>query len=50
MVYVVFADIGNVPAYNFEFKVLRLTAILFIVVYDLTMYFYKKKFLKNSYV
>lgn len=50
MVYVVFADIGNVPAYNFDFKALRLTAILFIVVYDLTMYFYKKKFLKNSYV
>lgn len=39
MVYVVFADIGNVPAYNFDFKVLRLTVILFIVVYDLTMYF-----------
>lgn len=40
--FVVFADIGNVPAYNFDFKALRLTAILFIVVYDLTMYFIRK--------
>lgn len=48
MVYVVFADIGNVPAYNFDFKALRLTAILFIVVYDLTMYFYLLRI--NSYV
>ncbi len=40
MVYVVFADIGNIPAYNFEFKVLRLTAILFVIIYELAMYFY----------
>lgn len=40
MVYVVFAEIDNVPTYNFDFKTLAVTAILFIIIYELAMYFY----------
>lgn len=40
MVYVVFADIENVPTYNFDFKALCITAILFVIIYELAMYFY----------
>lgn len=40
MVYVVFADIGNVPTYNFDFKTLAVTAILFVIIYELAMFFY----------
>lgn len=40
MINVVFAEIDNVPTYNFDFKTLAVTAILFVIIYELAMYFY----------
>lgn len=48
MINVVFADIESVPTYNFDFKALIVTAILFIVVYELAMYFYFLRIRKIS--
>lgn len=42
MVSVVFADIGNIPEYSFDFKALIVTLILFVLVYELVMYLYSR--------
>ncbi len=42
MVSVVFAEIGNVPEYNFNFKMLIVTLILFVIVYEFVMHMYSR--------
>ncbi len=42
MVSVVFADIENMPQYKFNFKVLIVTLILFVFVYELVMCLYSR--------
>ncbi len=48
MVTLVFANVENVPEYNFDFKALAVTLVLFVVAYELTMYFYSLKIRKLS--
>ena len=42
MVYVVFADVENVPEYTFNFGMLAVTLILFVIAYELVMYLYSQ--------
>lgn len=48
MVSVVFADIENVPEYNFDFKALTVTLVLFVAVYELAMYMYSRSIKRLS--
>ena len=48
MVTIVFADIENVPEYNFDFKACAITFILFILAYEITMYVYSQRIKKLS--
>ena len=43
MVTVVFADVDNVPEFNFDFAAFVITFISFTVIYELVMFFYGKK-------
>ncbi len=43
MVTVVFADVDNVPEFNFDFAAFVITFISFAVIYELVMFFYGKK-------
>ena len=38
MVTIVFADVENVPEYNFDFKACAITLVLFILTYEIAMY------------
>ena len=40
MVAIVFADVENVPEYNFDFKACAITLVLFILTYEIAMYGY----------
>ena len=46
MVTIVFADVENVPEYNFDFKACAITLILFILAYEITMYGYSQRIKK----
>lgn len=48
MVSVVFADIGDVPEYCFDVKVLIITLILFLTVYERVMYLYSRSIKRLS--
>ncbi|MCH5324823.1 MAG: ABC transporter permease [Eubacterium sp.] len=48
MVTVVFADIENVPEYNFDFKACAVTLALFIITYEIAMYGYSGRIKKLS--
>ena len=48
MINVIFAELDNVPTYNFDFKALWITAILFVVIYESAMYFYQLRIRKIS--
>lgn len=48
MVSVVFADIGNVPEYSFDFKALVITLVLFALSYELVMYLYARSITRLS--
>ena len=48
MVTIVFADVENVPEYNFDFKACAITFILFILAYEITMYAYSQRIKKLS--
>jgi len=48
MMSVVFANVENIPEYNFNFKALFITLLIFIAVYELVMYFYSSKINKIS--
>ena len=43
MVTIVFADVANVPEYNFDFVACAVTFALFVVTYELTMLFYSHR-------
>ena len=46
MVTIVFADVENVPEYNFDFKACAITLILFILTYEIAMYGYSRRIKK----
>ena len=48
MVSVVFADVGNVPEYDFDFKALIVTLIMFAIAYELVMYLYSRRIKRLS--
>ena len=48
MVSVVFADVGNVPEYRFNFKMLIVTLLLFVFTYELVMYLYSRSMKRLS--
>ena len=48
MVSVVFADIGNVPEYSFDFKALIVTPVMFVITYELVMYLYSRNIKRLS--
>lgn len=48
MVTVVFADMENMPEYNFSFKALLITIITYVIVYETIMYLYSLKVKKLS--
>lgn len=45
----VFADIENMPEYNFNFKALVITLIAFVITYELIMYLYSLNIKKLSF-
>ncbi len=48
MMTLVFADIENMPEYNFDFKALVITLIAFVITYELIMYLYSLRIKKSS--
>ncbi len=48
MVTIVFADVGSVPEYNFDFKMCAVTFILFILAYEIVMYGYSQRIKRLS--
>ena len=46
MVTIVFADVENVPEYNFDFKACVITFVLFILTYEFAMYGYSQRIKK----
>lgn len=42
MVSVVFADVANMPAYRFDFKMFLVTLVLFVITYEFAMYLYAR--------
>ena len=48
MVTIVFADVGSVPEYNFDFKMCAVTFILFILTYEIVMYGYSRRIKRLS--
>lgn len=48
MVSVVFADVGNVPEYDFDIKAFILTLVIFALVYELVTYLYSRSLKKLS--
>ena len=43
MVAIVFADVGNVPAYNFDFKMCAVTFVFFLLAYEIVLYGYARR-------
>ncbi len=48
MVDIVFADVENVPEYNFDFTACAISLVLFIITYELFMYIYSQRIKKLS--
>ena len=48
MVTVVFAEVGEVPKYTFDFKGFLVTLVLFVVTYELVMYLYARRIRRLS--
>ena len=48
MVSVVFADVGNMPQYSFDFKALIVTLVLFVITYESVMYLYSRSIKRLS--
>ena len=48
MMTIVFADIENMPEYNFDFKALVITLIAFVITYEFIMYLYSCRIKKLS--
>lgn len=48
MVDIVFKDVENVPAYQFDFPVMLISLVVFIIVYEVLMFAYSDKIRKIS--
>lgn len=48
MVDIVFKDVENVPAYQFDFPVMLISLVVFIIVYEILMFAYSDKIRKIS--
>lgn len=48
MVDVVFADLENIPEFSFNFKALAVSAVAFIVAYEIIIYCYSRKISRQS--
>lgn len=48
MVAIVFADVENVPEYNFDFKACAITLVLFLLTYEIAMCGYSRRIKKLS--
>ena len=48
MVDIVFKDVENVPAYQFDFPVMLISLVVFIIVYEVLMFAYYDKIRKIS--
>lgn len=48
MVDVVFADLENIPEFNFNFKALAVSAVTFIAAYEIILYCYSRKISRQS--
>ena len=48
MVSAVFAGVGNVPEYRFDFKAMMVTLIVFALVYELAMHLYSRRIKRLS--
>lgn len=48
MVNIVFKDVENVPAYQFDFPVMLISLVVFIIVYEVLMFAYSDKIRKIS--
>ena len=48
MVSAVFADVGNVPEYSFNFKMLIVTLIIFVIAYESVLQLYSREIKKIS--
>jgi len=48
MVDIVFKDIESVPVYEFDFPVMLISLVTFIVIYEIIMYCYSEKIKKIS--
>ena len=46
MVTIVFADVGNIPEYNFDFTACAVTLGLFVLAYEIAMYGYSQRIKK----
>ena len=46
MVKIIFADVGNIPEYNFNFTVCVITLGLFVLTYEMAMYAYSRRIKK----
>lgn len=45
----VFSDLDNMPEYNFDFKALAITFVLFIITYEVLIFAYSQKIKKLSF-
>lgn len=48
VVEIVFADVGNIPEYSFDFKMCAVTFVLFILTYEIVMYGYTQRIKRLS--
>ena len=48
MVDIVFKDIGDVPAYEFDFPIMLISLVVFILIYEILMYVYSEKIKRVS--
>ncbi len=48
MVDVIFADYENMPTYNFDFKALAISLVVFIIAYEIITFVYSRKIGKQS--
>lgn len=48
MVNIVFKDVENIPVYKFDFLIMLISLIIFIIIYEMVMYLYSEKIKKIS--
>lgn len=48
MVDIVFKDVEDIPAYKFDFPVMLISLVVFIIIYEILMFAYSEKIKKIS--